>query len=616
MRRGHILFIDAYDSFSNNIITLLKDNLPVTVESIKIDDARFVLNDEAFFHFLDGFDAVVAGPGPGHPGDPKAVGLIGKLWDLPDEHVLPVLGICLGFQSLVLPLGANIERLNEPRHGMVTKITHRGFDIFAGLGDLVATQYHSLHARIQASEARDIDQEAIWTSTQTCSDLVPLAWDLSDVQNGPILMAARHRHKPFWGVQYHPESVCSSGGGELVLNWWSEVVKVRGSSAFRVDAFAPVKQPEGRMNTEPPTAEVQWLVLPLEDTIETIHIAELLHDGFGHQPFVLESGVRNGYPLNPETGRFSILGAQNADAIHIRYSTQDRILTTSIQGQMDLVQIATVQEAFQYLDYFAQQHKGRDGPPIVPFWGGLTGYTTYEAGLESIDVSPSCTPQAPRPDVWFVFVERSIVIDHADKQLYIQSIRGDDRPWLNSMRQRVQQFQSKAQRRMSFDRAWPSQLQTHAANVLRQPEKDDYCRKVKDCQKQLRAGESYELCLTDQTLVQSQVDSWHLYQRLRRLNPAPFSAYLRLSGEAGVGIDVVGSSPERFLSWDRKGKCQYRPIKGTVKKGAGMTPEKAKVILQSPKEQAENLMIVDLIRHDLSGGSGYAEAAYKCCVQL
>jgi para-aminobenzoate synthetase len=97
-----------------------------------------------------------------------------------------------------------------------------------------------------------------------------------------------------------------------------------------------------------------------------------------------------------------------------------------------------------------------------------------------------------------------------------------------------------------------------------------------------------------------------MYLRLRSANPAPFSAYLDLSGaDPAQTIKVVGSSPERFLSWSREGDCQFRPIKGTVKKTPTTTRAMAEAQLKTPKEQAENLMIVDLIRHDLSGVHGY-----------
>ena len=109
---------------------------------------------------------------------------------------------------------------------------------------------------------------------------------------------------------------------------------------------------------------------------------------------------------------------------------------------------------------------------------------------------------------------------------------------------------------------------------------------------------------------------WSMYLRLRNLNPAPFSAYVRLGS-----LTLLSTSPERFMSWDRShvdsdhdGKsavvqnCQFRPIKGTVKKshpdGTRLSLEEATQILGTAKERAENLMIVDLIRHDLHGVVG------------
>jgi para-aminobenzoate synthetase len=107
--------------------------------------------------------------------------------------------------------------------------------------------------------------------------------------------------------------------------------------------------------------------------------------------------------------------------------------------------------------------------------------------------------------------------------------------------------------------------------------------------------------LTDETKVitPENMDSWELYKKLRRTNAAPFGAYIQLGG-----VTVTGSSPERFMSWSRPGQVEFRPIKGTVKKTPTTTFEDARAILESSKEQAENLMIVDLIRHDLSSAIG------------
>ncbi|KAG9910670.1 para-aminobenzoate synthase, partial [Aureobasidium melanogenum] len=145
------------------------------------------------------------------------------------------------------------------------------------------------------------------------------------------------------------------------------------------------------------------------------------------------------------------------------------------------------------------------------------------------------------------------------------------------------------------------------------PEEEEYVRKVETCQDHIRAGDSYELCLTDQSIISyggsHQPKSFELYQRLRTFNPAPFGAYLRLKEENEQkknGVTILSSSPERFLSWSRAGKCQFRPIKGTVEKKDGLSRKEAEALLNVDKERAENLMIVDLIRHDLHGvvGSG------------
>ncbi len=89
-------------------------------------------------------------------------------------------------------------------------------------------------------------------------------------------------------------------------------------------------------------------------------------------------------------------------------------------------------------------------------------------------------------------------------------------------------------------------------------------------------------------------------KRCARANPAPFASYIRLGGAT-----LVSASPERFLQYDRNGLCSMRPMKGTVRKSEAVsTLAQAEKILHIPKEEAENLMIVDLVRHDLHGICG------------
>jgi len=611
MSAGKVLFIDAYDSFSNNIISLLEANLPVTVESIHIDDPRFVFNDDAFFDYLQHFDAVVAGPGPGHPGHAQDVGLIGRLWTLDEEHQVPVLGICLGFQSLCLAHSAEVERLQQPRHGLITNVVHCGKDLFDGTGDIWATQYHSLHAVLHDYDWTMDRLRDPWTPRSTCPDLTPLAWDMSDASNGPILMAVRHRYKPLHGVQYHPESICTNAEGhKLVVNWWREACHWndhhrRGILRETVSLpFTPSRTPSpASLQSGHSGSSVQWISVQATNPLDTSSIAQMLKlHAPNHAPIVLESGPRNGEPVNPETGRFSIIGVHDERSLHIRYVVSSHTLIISQGVEVLLSESLAVADVFSTLEQFIADRKAADGPSETPFWGGLMGFASYEAGLETIDVCPSPSPMH-RPDVWFVYIERSVVLDHVANTVHIQSLLEDDQAWLAGAESDLLPI-------LNYDQAEPP-VDTRdelSASLVSGPEHSQYCHKVEQCQAHLRAGSSYELCLTDQTHIHSSEDPWSIYSRLRTQNPAPFGAFMNLrSHTAGLtGITVLSSSPERFLSWSRSGECQFRPIKGTVKKSLGVTRQDAEAILSSPKEQAENLMIVDLIRHDLSGVRGQA----------
>lgn len=150
-----------------------------------------------------------------------------------------------------------------------------------------------------------------------------------------------------------------------------------------------------------------------------------------------------------------------------------------------------------------------------------------------------------------------------------------------------------------------------AKSVIQFPDEKVYKAQVEACKVQLAAGESYELCLTCETPIvvhppdtapDRAVFPWQLYKRLRKYNPAAFSAFAKLGR-----VKIASSSPECFLNWDRHSTLEMKPMKGTVRKTGAMTLDKARAILSSTKETAENLMIADLIRHDLYGicGSGH-----------
>lgn len=656
-----ILFIDAYDSFSNNIISLLETELHVGVTVIKIDAT---IDD--FPAFVQAFSAVVAGPGPGHPANSADVGLIEKLWKLDGNDLVPVLGICLGFQSLVHTFGGSVEPLPEPRHGILRTIRCSGKSIFRGHDGIQTIQYHSLHASLEPvvrlGQHIGYHNPEYWESPKASSGLIPLAWDLADdnfdsAKENPlaILMAVAHLTKPFYGIQFHPESICSSASARAIItNWWHEVLVWRDqkcpATMSAIDppalAYGPNIKAVGRttqtdirdislrtvhclgdLDTKrlrlvpnlptPPTTprESQQVISKViqANRITIPSICEVL-GATDQELVVLDSEMYQ----RDEVGTHSIVGIVATDSPRLEYDSGINHVIQRSSGTTSVVDLNYSGESiFDYLQAFITEHRAVGGNPSIPFWGGLMGYITYEACLDTIDIRSEPKTRGPcRADLSFVLVERSIVISHQTNTITVQSIGESDGAWVSSVTDLLLSLNTTEPLDDTESGSYPLSF----SSTISYPDEAVYKSAIRSCQDEIRKGNAYELCLTSKAYIKtdpSRLPSWPLYLRLRTVNPAPFSAYLRLGP-----LTLLSSSPERFLRWsrsqpssDRGGeaiRCQFRPIKGTVRKArddAGspdVTLAEATALLSTPKERAENLMIVDLIRHDLHGvvGSG------------
>lgn len=686
-QRPRILFLDAYDSFSNNIVALVEQNVDADVVKTFIDDPAFwdgsgARANSAFRDYLKDFDAVIAGPGPGWAKCDADVGLMKELWQLEEENIIPIIGICLGFQSLCLAFGADIERLNEPKHGIISAVLHNRQSIFKDVEKLLTTQYHSLQIKLNhpIQTTRAVRNPAqLWEPTNTCPFLVPLAWDFDCDHNGAVLMGVKHLQKPFWGVQFHPESICTNAqGNRLIQNWWEDVQSWKRKRMFRHIAgkssltshtsaavtFDNVRRELGFYGeSDHPTRSRGFFPVSLDSDVLAPHeLASLVAHGDGqHLPdlppsvvhcattgsgrltvadvcelldiprreaIVLESGLQsNLLPMAVGTGRYSIVGLViPGETLRLHYYAGKNLM--QLRDGLDEVHSEwNVAEPWSYVREVMKSLKPSQtpkGPTWAPFWGGLMGYASYEAGLKTIDVE--FDKDADYPDICFAYVTRSIVFDHQVKKVYVQSIRGSqDQSWVGEMQERI--YEAAAYKSLeSTPNSTPG-----AKKTLKDPFEEqgsmyqyidsctpvsvsavDYCQKVRSCQDAIADGQSYELCLTTRNEIHARTSiacrisqsednehSWKLYRRLAGQNPAPFSAYMRMHN-----VHILSSSPERYISWDRSQTAQCRPIKGTVQKKPGVTPAMANAILSSSKERAENLMIVDLTRHQLHGVYG------------
>lgn len=238
--------------------------------------------------------------------------------------------------------------------------------------------------------------------------------------------------------------------------------------------------------------------------------------------------------------------------------------------------------------------------------GGYVGYFGYEAraamGMEHGHPVPGYLPahEAPTPDSLWLPAVRYLVHEHARPGATARSWLVGDEPWCEA----AEQLLSAAGERASENA--PVNAPVNAPELAElllfpAPAAEAYMDAVRASQHEIYEGNSYEVCLTAQTVARIPNPSpelfFELYRRQRAHNSAPYAAYLRCGD-----FSVLSSSPERFLSVDEQRNAQTKPIKGTVPRGA--TPEEdaaaAAWLRTDEKTRAENLMIVDLLRNDLS----------------
>jgi anthranilate synthase/aminodeoxychorismate synthase-like glutamine amidotransferase len=192
-----VLVIDNYDSFAYNLVQYLGE-LGAEVEVVRNDQA------EVGDLLKRGADRLVVSPGPCTPAE---AGISVEAVRAFAEAGTPVLGVCLGHQSLVVAFGGTVV-VGEPIHGKDAEVEHDGRTIFAGLPNpLVAGRYHSLVAE---------------------PGTVPDALEVSATY-GDVVMGVRHRELPAEGVQFHPESVLTPHGKHLLKNFLGEGVSGNGS---------------------------------------------------------------------------------------------------------------------------------------------------------------------------------------------------------------------------------------------------------------------------------------------------------------------------------------------------------------------------------------------------
>lgn len=595
----HILILDFLDSYTHNIPAFLREASPTEL-GISFDIRPYSdLNPNDVPAIADAYHGVMLSAGPGTVENALDLGDFAPAL-LAHRPAVPIYGICLGFQAICQHFGGAIKPLSPPHHGVVRQILDCDHN---GLGRR-ATQYHSLEVTLSELAQQALEVQAV-----------------SEKENGGFcIMEIRHRSLPFWGVQYHPESVYSHGCHTTAWDFlaaasrrkptWSLHDKIR-----RPFTPASLKSRTGTCTDDIGPSHPQnvlWERLNL--SFDLLRLAE---NAESKDFILLDSGGK---------GDWDIL-TNDIRPKRVQYSLRNREFLENITDEAGHQNSGTklLEEVWEWLENFSSTHDYHNGPENVPFWGGFIGYFGYELGLAQIDICPysgskkSGEPmigtQAVRsvpddsdrddPDMYLLWSTETLLYHRPTQSVYLISLT-QDVAWLE---QTKSQIQSLASSTSSPKIAPPS---TTIYNIIN-PEKQQYLRQIHQCQEHINAGNSYELCLTAQTRVSPSPASAHpspgtttppttLFHNMRTQNPANYMSLLHLPH-----LTFLSASPELFLEYDPTTRlARMKPIKGTHPKPTPTPPNHhptplaaAESALRTPKTTAENLMIVDLIRNDL-----------------
>jgi para-aminobenzoate synthetase len=612
------LLIDNYDSYTYNVFHLLA--------AVSGEEPIVVHNDMVSWRVLSrwDFDAIVLSPGPGRPERWHDFGVCA---DILRSSEIPVLGVCLGHQGLGHVLGAPVTTAPVAMHGRLSRVRHHGSGLFAGIPqNFSVVRYHSLAV---AGELGPAGRITAWT-------------------DDGVVMGIEHSHRPLWGVQFHPESIATEHGHRLIENFYALARRHRPASSRRRSRAIPAKRglpeqprsgrsaPESEPQRSAPESEPQRPA-PESDSqrsapgfaranpsaaalrlsvrsLPGVPCAELLFErlfGDAKYAFWLDSADAPS-PL----AQWSYLGTSaGPERCVIEYDVTEGVV------KMHAAAGSTVEHAsiFEVLDrelardaIDPAQWPAAQAGSTPSLLGGFVGYLGYEC---KADCGSPNVHRSDVPDALFMFANRILAIDHVNQRTHILALGRPGDPavegWSSWVCASIDQARTIRQTIGVPPGPGPSRRPSHPSPPVRKPAyepseravvfncgrgREQYLADIARSQAALLAGESYEVCLTDQISTAATPEPFALYRTLRASNPAPFAAYLKLGDVA-----VLSSSPERFLAVDRHRRVHARPIKGTAPRGSdpvrdGQLREE---LTHEEKTFAEHLMIVDLLRNDL-----------------
>ena len=292
---------------------------------------------------------------------------------------------------------------------------------------------------------------------------------------------------------------------------------------------------------------------------------------------------------NPVTGRWSIVAFEPAAVLE----SKGQKIRLAERGAAVQYRTGDPIAALRDLLRGRQIKRPRHLPP---FFGGIITCLGYDLARLFETLPNTMRDDLHLPDVCALLIDTAVIFDHERKVVWIThspspSEIGNRRATYRSAADRVREIAGRMITTSTFTRSAPG-CQVRMQNEISE---DQYISMVRTCQEYIAAGDIYQANVSQRFSGEFRGDPWALYQRLTQINPSPFAAYFRSNG-----FQLISASPERLVQLEN-GWAETRPIAGT--RPRGLTPAEdsslARDLMNSAKERAEHVMLVDLERNDL-----------------
>ena len=325
---------------------------------------------------------------------------------------------------------------------------------------------------------------------------------------------------------------------------------------------------------------------------------------------LLLSGIKN-----PKWGRYSFMTAFP----YMVFKSKGKEISILINGE----EIKKKGNPFNILrEIYTEQSGKQNLPSSLPFTGGMLGYFGYDMGFTLEKIASKATDDLQLPDCILPFYDWVLYWDHKTKESFIL--------WINTPKEKKSKIKELLNKNPHFKETnnfyfnpvgnnpenirdvLPKARISNGTNLRSNFKKEDYFNAIAKAKDYIKKGDIFQVNLSQRFSCSYNASPFELFEKLAFINPAPFSAFLNFPE-----VSVVSSSPERFLYLNRN-KIHTRPIKGTRPRGTNKEKDKllSKELLNSAKDRAELIMIVDLERNDLGKFCYYGSVKIRELVTL